>query len=213
MKIRWPLVALGILFFTIGMCGRFLYVHLAAFSEATKKNPSVLSNRIDTPARHESDDFTYNLAIPTPVYSIDIEKRERPLAPVATKGTSPSSRSVPNPPKPNSKKSRPDLSAYKNLSRTAQKEDYLPGQGKTLSQIGQEVNKKEDRAQWEGNGLLGKLVGGVAKAVETVDNATLDTAKKAFGELAAPDQATIRPHSDGLKLKIRIPADSLHLKK
>ena len=104
-----------------------------------------------------------------------------------------------------------DLSAYRPQPRGAQEESYLP-QDKSLSAKRlkghlAEKNVSDD----EGKGLLNDIIRGGRRVLKSVDDATLSASRRAFGDIARPEEAKIRPYGDGARLHIGIPAHTVNL--
>ena len=99
-----------------------------------------------------------------------------------------------------------DLSAYKIQPRQASKEDYLPvDESMTTAQVKNSINGRGGEGEDWGEGWIGDVMRGAQNIVKKVDDTTLDASRKALGDVASPDKATVRPGSDGVLLHINIP--------
>ena len=226
LKINWPLIALGVLFFTVGVTGPVLYKQVTALqnqaSELRKKGGSQSHLDIDSPAVSRTPLSTFDIAVPTS----KIEVKETPHETEERIPTKISSTSSPTEGKItvlrgkfNGKAtqktlSSADLSVYRVRPRQTTRKEYLPpDESETVAKLKEKVNRREEEEGWEGEGFLGEVIKSAEKVVQTVDEATLDASQKALNSVASPNEAKIRPNSDGVRLHINIPADSIRLKK
>lgn len=112
---------------------------------------------------------------------------------------------------PATRSSPADLSAYGVRARSAEGESYLP-RDRSLSASELEEHLAPRPTSDDGaHGLLGDIARGARKIVKAVDDATLSASRRAFGDVARPDKARIRPQGDGVRLHIDIPAHTVDL--
>lgn len=141
-----------------------------------------------------------------------------PKADTAQGARSPSSnakgtqdRSVPQRPHP--QRLPADLSAYRPKARSAEGEGYLP-QDRSLSAAKLKGQLTAPAASDdEGHGFFDDVVRETRRILKSVDDTTLDASQRAFGSIARPESAKIRPYGDGARLHIDIPAHTVDLKR
>ena len=106
-----------------------------------------------------------------------------------------------------------DLSAYRPKARSAEGEGYLP-QDRSLSAAQLKGQLTAPAASDdEGHGFFDDVVRGTRRILKSVDNTTLDASQRAFGSIARPESAKIRPYGNGARLHIDIPAHTVDLKR
>ena len=106
-----------------------------------------------------------------------------------------------------------DLSAYRPKARSAEGEGYLP-QDRSLSAAKLKGQLTAPTASDdEGHGFFDDVVRETRRILKSVDDTTLDASQRAFGSIARPESAKIRPYSDGARLHIDIPAHTVDLKR
>ena len=106
-----------------------------------------------------------------------------------------------------------DLSAYRPKARSSDGEGYLP-QDRSLSAARLKGQLTAPAASDdEGHGFLDDVVRETRRVLKSVDDATLDASQRAFGSIARPESAKIRPYGDGARLHIDIPAHTVDLKR
>ena len=216
MKNNWHIVVLAIFFFFAGMAGRFFYERASFVSPHPVPSVSWRSERILPPP----------VAMAIPGYAIAAPENDEgvrdevPSFPPAVRAPSQpaaaSPRPVASPPpagrKKREKNSAADLSTYKVQPRRAGKEEYMPDdESLTKEELKEAVNRNAGGSEWEAEGLVGNIIQGAKNVIDKVDDVTLDASRSALGSVASPDSAKIRPQSDGVNLRIKIPTDGLHI--
>ena len=199
----------------MGLTGRVLYDQVAALrnqaSELRKDAGSQSGLNTNSPAARRTSLGTFDFAVPITEEQAPAKVSSTPSPPeekttlirgkISGKTTQKSPASA-------------DLSVYRVRPRQTARKEYLPpDESATVEQLKEKVNRHEEKEGWEGEGFLGEIIKGAEKVVQTVDEATLDASQKALNSVASPNEATIRPNSDGVRLHINIPADSIRLKK
>ena len=117
------------------------------------------------------------------------------------------------PQRPHPQRLPADLSAYRPKARSAEGEGYLP-QDRSLSAAQLKGQLTAPAASDdEGHGFFDDVVRGTRRILKSVDDTTLDASQRAFGSIARPESAKIRPYGDGARLHIDIPAHTVDLKR
>jgi hypothetical protein len=212
-KIAWPRVVFAAAVFltfltslTLGITARLLVERGEPIREREKREKNLPA--AIAVANTDAITITITKTPPPPFAEAPAEPTKEPDAsPEEARPRSPQPPAGQNSAKRSPAKRAANLSAYEPRPRKAVREDYLPADD-SMTSAGVAESLKDAQSggkhDW-GKGLLGDIARGAESLIEKADDSTLSASRKVLGDVASPDKATVRPGSNGVRLRITIP--------